>query len=262
MRVYNILVLILPLVVWVGFFDCSSSGPNMATWFKNIIGFDINTPGVWGHDALIWDYTKLWKDKKELKDYMVKFWASKSAGEIKGKTNPITWFTKDSDDFLNMVGNGYFYKYEPDEIDTVIKNLNDQFIAARDNYYNKNGKVPVAQKQVKDKENRNVAVVDITFPFGPWLYWTKPAWDEIDYKYKSAKRKGKLNEALRRVQKTSDSSTLEVATVSAEQRKRGRPEKSKKKKQRGRSRDRTSRTSSKRDDDDYKSGVDSQDESV
>ena len=35
--------------------------------------------------------------------------------------------------------------------------------------------MPAAQKQAKDEENSNVAVIDVTFPFGPWVQWTKPA---------------------------------------------------------------------------------------
>ena len=62
--------------------------------------------------------------------------------------------------------NEYFFKFDAEEQESVISNLNDQFSTARDNYYNKECKVPVNQKQKVDKSNHDTAVVDVAFPFG------------------------------------------------------------------------------------------------
>ena len=233
----------------------------MASWFKDIPDFNIDTPNVWGQDKLIWDFKKVWQDPKQVKDFMRKKWKDKSAGEVKGKTNPIIWFTKDSDDFLNMIGNDYLSELEPTSRKETIENLNDLFIKARDNYYDKKGQVPV--KQSPDKaidKNRNKTVYYIPFPFGPWVYWTKHEWDEIVYKDKSVRRKSRLDDVIQRIQhqptKHSESS------ISDSHRKRGRVSRADTLNLDDRERDRSSNTNSKSDESDSKSGADSNDENV
>ena len=211
----------------MGFIIRSSSGLNIASRFKNITDFDINSPGAWGQDDLVWNYKKLWGDEKAVTEHMIQFWPDASAGEVKGKTKPTTWFTRDSDDFLSVVLNEYFFMFDAEEQESVINNLYIQFSTARDNYYNEGGKVPVNQKQNGDKSNHNTNVVDIAFPFGPWACWIRPEWDEIEHEFKSARRKERLQDARRRVQKGADSSTTS-ALAAQFQRDRGRPEKRKK----------------------------------
>ena len=74
---------------------------------------------------------------------MRKLWKDASAGEIKGKSNPIAWFVKESDSFLNTVGNEYFQHLDGKAREEMITNLADLFKKARDNYYNKAGSVLV-----------------------------------------------------------------------------------------------------------------------
>ena len=68
----------------------------MASQFAGISDFGMNIPGVWEQDALVWDYKKVWMDKKALKGYIEQFQKDKSTPEVKGKTNPITWLVTDS----------------------------------------------------------------------------------------------------------------------------------------------------------------------
>lgn len=257
------------LVTCVGTLISSSTGSNMASWFKDIPGFDMNIPGVWGQDALAWDYKKLWADKEVLKTYMEKLWADLSAGAVKGKTNPITWFVADSDDFLNMVGNEYFFKLTEEEQKEVIHNLDKRFRVARDNYYNDEGKIPVVPQNDK---NHNSKAVAINFPFGPWVYWTRSAWDELEYKFDSAKRKERLQDAMTRVRSsTSDSSSSsskaskekQPPVISYSQKKRGRKNKRRNKDEgRDRSRSRNKRRTDVVFSDDEKSGVNTDDSAV
>ena len=65
-------------------------------------------------DSLVWDYKEALMDKKALKDYMEEFWKEKSAGEVEGKTIPITWIVTNSEEFRNMVGNECFFKHKLD----------------------------------------------------------------------------------------------------------------------------------------------------
>ena len=246
----------------------SYTGSNMASWFEDLPEFKMDTPGVWGQDALAWDYKKLWADKETLKTYMEKFWKDLSAGAVKGKTNPITWFVSDSDDFLNMISNEYFFQYTAEEQKEVIHNLNKRFVTARDNYYNDDGKVPVTPQGAKKKKNHNAKAVATVFPFGPWVYWTKTDWEELEYKYDSARRKERLQDAMSRVKHASSSSTSTSTektqpVVSYSQSKRGRKDKVKDKnrhrdRSRSRQRDRAKRAFS----DDEKSGINSDDPAV
>ena len=256
------------LVACVGTFIVSDTGSNMTSWFKDLPGFNMNTPGVWGQDALLWDYKKVWADKEALKTYMEKFWKDLSAGAVKGKTNPITWFVSDSDDFLNMVGNEYFFKYTEEERKEVIHNLDKRFKVARDNYYNDKGKIPVVPQQQKSKQNHNSKAVATVFPFGPWVYWTKTAWEELEYKFDSAQRKERLQDAMTRVQSTnprasSSSGEKTPPAISHSQSKRGRKNRKKNKdKDRDRSRSRHERRTKIVFSDDEKSGANTDDSAV
>ena len=114
------------LVAYVETLLCTSSGSNVAWWIAYVPGFDVNSSSIWSQRSL-----RRWES------------TYKKAREVKGKTNPVPWFTRDPDEFLNVVGNQCFFKRIDKEQTEVTTNLQKRFVLAHDDWWHEAGKIPV-----------------------------------------------------------------------------------------------------------------------
>ena len=119
-------------------------------------------------NEFVWDYEKLWSDKRRVEDDMKELWKDSFVDEMKGKLEPITWFMKESDTFLNVVGHQYIGHLEARSCKVMITESANFLNRARANHFDKTGKISIEQSDnVSSDNNHTATMLDVAFSFGP-----------------------------------------------------------------------------------------------
>lgn len=158
----------------------------MTQWFQDHVpNFNMEN-AVWHpkDSGPIYDWNKLWRDPdleqhlKSSDDYK-----DLPIGKIKGMKRYFTWFTDDADIFVSSVGNdGHTWFTESDEYKkNTFKDMIRNYGEAISRYYpQKDGQLPVPTFPSQEQAAEGIQERQRKVPFGPWLFWSKTEWDEID----------------------------------------------------------------------------------
>ena len=167
----------------------------MTEWFDNVIEEFSLEDGHWdpNHKGPIIDWANLFEEES-LREYLSETPPHDSLEEdaLKNILAIFNWFCDDASSFMQQVGKDNWFKKHPDYRENIVSKLYDYWVQVIDYYY------PTQLKNIKISALVKGATKKVDprkIKFGPWVFWSKPQWDQIqrdwDIKVRTALRSRK-----------------------------------------------------------------------
>ena len=180
---------LLSLLVLLGVSLSTMSQEKSIDWFDGIIPQGDHSQ-LWGNDKVLFDCIEEWKDDEGVVRKIKGLGADENAARTKAQF--CTKCRLEFADIIKDVKAGEWYKFTKEYVSSTLKAAQRLWDAAIKVYF-KDSLVVVGEKAAGDGQ-RGMVPITAKMPFGPWVLWTTPEWNEISRKWSREERKKRLNQ--------------------------------------------------------------------